>query len=54
MVKLLAKGGIDSVIFSWGGGLGGGGELQKSDSGEMPESVFRVSEKTLTKLISEF
>ena len=32
----------------------GGGEITKSDSGEIPESVFKVSEKTLTKLISEF
>ena len=32
----------------------GGGELTKGDSGEKPESVSRVSEKTLTNLISEF
>ena len=30
------------------------GGITKGDSSEMPESVFRVSEKTLTKLISEF
>ena len=29
-------------------------QITKGDSGEMPESVSRVSEKTLTKLISEF
>ena len=30
------------------------GEITKCDSGENPESVSRVSEKTLTNLISEF
>ena len=30
------------------------GEITKCDSGEMRESVSRVSEKTLTKLISQF
>ena len=34
--------------------FGGGGEITKGDSGEKPESVSRVSEKTLTNLISEF
>ena len=33
--------------------IGGGGNY-KGDSGEKPESVSRVSEKTLTNLISEF
>ena len=32
----------------------GRGEITKGDSGEMRESVSRVSEKTLTKLISQF
>ena len=32
----------------------GGGEFTKGGSGEMPEPVSRVSEKTLTNLISEF
>jgi hypothetical protein len=32
----------------------GRGKLQKATPGEMPESVFRVSEKTLTKLKVKF
>ena len=38
-----------SVASFWGGG-----EFTKGDSGEKPESVSRVSEKTLTNLIGEF